>query len=38
MQPFERVTGYTLAEVMGKRPGALLQCEETDQRTVCSHA
>jgi two-component system, sensor histidine kinase and response regulator len=31
---FNRITGYTLAEVVGKRPGHLLQCPETDPGTV----
>jgi two-component system sensor kinase FixL len=31
---FVTVTGYTQAEVMGQKPGHLLQGEETDQETV----
>ena len=31
---FERVTGYTLTEVSGRKPGAVLQCAETDPATV----
>jgi methyl-accepting chemotaxis protein len=31
---FEKLTGYTLAEVKGKKPGSLLQREQTDQETV----
>lgn len=31
---FSRLTGYTMDEVVGKKPGALLQCEETDNETV----
>ncbi|SOB99934.1 bifunctional diguanylate cyclase/phosphodiesterase [Stappia indica] len=31
---FERLTGYTQAEVLGQKPGALLQCPETDPATV----
>lgn len=31
---FERLTGYTMAEVMGKKPGALLQGRHTSQETV----
>lgn len=28
---FERITGYSLAEALGKSPGKLLQCSNTDQ-------
>ena len=31
---FERVTGWTLAEVRGRNPGHFLHCPETDQATV----
>jgi len=31
---FERITGYTAAEAMGRSPAALLQCEATDAGTV----
>ncbi|MBF0218961.1 MAG: PAS domain S-box protein [Gammaproteobacteria bacterium] len=31
---FERTTGYTLEEVIGKKPGSLLQGPETDPKTV----
>jgi PAS domain S-box-containing protein len=31
---FEDLTGWTFAEVEGKSPGALLQCEQTDRDTV----
>ncbi len=31
---FIRMTGYTLDEAKGQRPGALLQCEESDPDTV----
>lgn len=31
---FERLTGYTLAEARGKKPGSLLQGKHTDQATV----
>jgi PAS domain S-box-containing protein len=31
---FEALTGWTFAEVVGKSPGALLQCEQTDRDTV----
>lgn len=31
---FEEVTGYTLAEVIGKKPGKLLQGEKTSKETV----
>jgi methyl-accepting chemotaxis protein len=31
---FERLTGYREAEVIGKKPGHILQGKETDQRTV----
>ncbi len=30
--PFERVTGYTLDELIGKVPGRVLQCEQTDPK------
>jgi len=30
----ERVSGYSLDEMIGKNPGRLLQCEETDPATV----
>ena len=33
-QPFETLTGYSLEEVMGKKPGKLLQYEETDITTI----
>ncbi|CAH0996499.1 Sensor histidine kinase RcsC [Emticicia aquatica] len=33
-QPFETLTGYTLEEVIGKRPSRLLQYEETDRNTI----
>ncbi len=33
---FERVTGYRLADVRGERPGALLQCPETDPTVVAA--
>lgn len=33
-QGFERITGYTLAEAIGKRPGALLQGPDTDPSTI----
>ncbi len=33
-QAFERRTGYLLAEVIGKKPGSLLQGPETSQATV----
>ena len=33
-QPFETLTGYSLEEVIGKNPGKLLQCEETDANTI----
>ncbi len=33
-QGFERLTGYTLAEVMGKNPGRILQGQHTDPGTV----
>lgn len=31
---FTKLTGYTLEEVLGRKPGSLLQGEETDQETV----
>ena len=31
---FTRITGYTLQEVIGKSPGAVLQCAATDRETV----
>lgn len=31
---FERITGFTSAEVIGKRPGSILQFESTDPETV----
>ncbi|MHA8102839.1 PAS domain S-box protein [Aquirufa nivalisilvae] len=31
--PFEKLTGYTLDEVIGKKPGSFLQYEGTDQAT-----
>ncbi|WP_291084655.1 PAS domain S-box protein [Hydrogenophaga sp.] len=31
---FTRITGYTQKEALGKKPGNLLQCPETDQQTV----
>ena len=33
-QPFEKLTGYSLEEVIGKNPGKLLQYEETDINTI----
>lgn len=33
-QPFETLTGYSLEEVIGKKPGELLQYEETDIETI----
>ncbi len=33
-QGFERISGYTLAELRGKKPGYLLQGEGTDPNTV----
>ncbi len=33
-ESFHRVTGYTLAEVMGQKPGAFLQGTQTSQATV----
>lgn len=33
-ESFERLTGYTLQEVKGKRPGQVLQGPETDKETV----
>ncbi|MFY8043406.1 MAG: PAS domain S-box protein, partial [Rhodoferax sp.] len=31
---FERVSGYTAQEVMGRSPGEMLQCAETDPQTI----
>ncbi len=31
---FEKLSGYTLAEVKGKKPGTLLQREQTDKETI----
>ena len=31
---FERITGYSMAEVLGQRPGSFLQCEGTDAREL----
>lgn len=31
---FEKITGYTLAEVLGRKPGALLQGPDTDPATI----
>lgn len=31
---FEKLTGHTLAEVIGKRPGPLLQNKNVDQKTI----
>ena len=31
---FVRITGYTLAEIRGKKPGSLLQGPETDPQTI----
>ena len=31
---FEKLTGYTLAEVKGQKPGSILQGEHTDKETV----
>ncbi|MDA5483057.1 CHASE domain-containing protein [Yersinia intermedia] len=31
---FERITGYSQSEVLGKSPGKLLQCSNTDQRVA----
>ncbi len=31
---FTRITGYTFAELAGRSPGALLQCERTDRAVV----
>ncbi len=31
---FTRITGYTLQEAMGEKPGSLLQCPQTDPHTV----
>ena len=31
---FTRITGYSLQEAMGQKPGWLLQCPETDPQTV----
>lgn len=33
-QSFEKMTGYSLAEVVGKKPGTFLQGEDTDPETV----
>lgn len=33
-EAFARITGYTLAEVLGKKPGYLLQGPKTDPQTV----
>ena len=33
-QGFTRITGYTMAEVLGKGPGEILQFEKTDAATV----
>ncbi|MFN4838959.1 MAG: PAS domain S-box protein [Phycisphaerales bacterium] len=33
-EAFTRVTGYTLAEVLGHSPGELLQCERSDPRAI----
>ena len=33
-QPFETLTGYFLEEVIGEKPGQLLQYEETDINTI----
>jgi len=33
-EAFENVTGYKLAEALGRRPGALLQCEQTDKKAI----
>lgn len=39
-QSFEKITGYTLKEVIGKKPGDILQGPNTDKETVkrMSHA
>jgi PAS domain S-box-containing protein len=31
---FTRITGYTLAEALGQKPGKLLQCPDTDLATI----
>ncbi|WP_185976565.1 methyl-accepting chemotaxis protein [Catenovulum sediminis] len=31
---FEKLTGYTLEEVKGKKPGSILQKEQTDKQTI----
>lgn len=31
---FERLSGYALEEVLGRKPGDFLQCEDSDQRVV----
>ncbi len=31
---FTRLTGHTLDEVRGRKPGAVLQCPDTDSRTI----
>lgn len=31
---FQRLSGYTLADLCGKKPGSLLQGPQTDQRTI----
>ncbi|MDX2117860.1 MAG: PAS domain S-box protein [Planctomycetota bacterium] len=33
---FTRISGYTLDEVRGKKPGAVLQCEHTNPTTVAA--
>jgi len=33
---FTRITEYTLADVIGRAPGALLQCERTDPTTIAA--
>lgn len=33
-EAFEKMTGFTLAEIQGKKPGTLLQCEETDPKDI----
>lgn len=33
-EAFEKMTGFTLAEIQGKKPGPLLQCEETDPKDI----
>lgn len=35
-ESFNRVTGYTLEEVIGQKPGAILQGEKTSQETVAN--